>query len=158
MGFNEADGTLGEVFDVISKSDMVVLLISDAAQVGVRAARAAAAAAARRCDVEAALGLALAPRPALDPALRRRSRAAPAPPLQPSDEPAVTLPLLPVVACPTHPPSAVAPPPDPLSVVAPHPPAGQALPPHPGGYEARLHPGPVPRLPAGRDAGGPHRR
>lgn len=34
MGFTEADGTLGEVFDVISKSDMVVLLISDAAQVG----------------------------------------------------------------------------------------------------------------------------
>lgn len=30
----QADGTLGEVFDVISKSDMVVLLISDAAQVG----------------------------------------------------------------------------------------------------------------------------
>ena len=33
MGFTEANGTLGEVFDVISKSDMVVLLISDAAQV-----------------------------------------------------------------------------------------------------------------------------
>ncbi|PSC69959.1 acetohydroxy acid isomeroreductase isoform B [Micractinium conductrix] len=32
VGFTEADGTLGEVFDVISKSDMVVLLISDAAQ------------------------------------------------------------------------------------------------------------------------------
>ena len=29
----QANGTLGEVFDVISKSDMVVLLISDAAQV-----------------------------------------------------------------------------------------------------------------------------
>ena len=34
VGFTEADGTLGEVFDVISKSDMVILLISDAAQVG----------------------------------------------------------------------------------------------------------------------------
>lgn len=33
VGFTEADGTLGEVFDVISKVDMVVLLISDAAQV-----------------------------------------------------------------------------------------------------------------------------
>ena len=33
VGFTEADGTLGEVFDVISKSDMVVMLISDAAQV-----------------------------------------------------------------------------------------------------------------------------
>jgi hypothetical protein len=33
-GFKKADGTLGEVFDVISESDMVVLLISDAAQVG----------------------------------------------------------------------------------------------------------------------------
>ena len=32
QGFNEADGTLGEMYDVISKSDMVVLLISDAAQ------------------------------------------------------------------------------------------------------------------------------
>lgn len=32
VGFSEADGTLGEVFDVISSSDMVVLLISDAAQ------------------------------------------------------------------------------------------------------------------------------
>lgn len=32
VGFTEEDGTLGEVFDVISKSDMVVLLISDAAQ------------------------------------------------------------------------------------------------------------------------------
>lgn len=32
VGFTEADGTLGEVFDVISKSDMVVCLISDAAQ------------------------------------------------------------------------------------------------------------------------------
>ncbi|KAI3428455.1 hypothetical protein D9Q98_007282 [Chlorella vulgaris] len=32
VGFTEADGTLGEVFDVISKVDMVVLLISDAAQ------------------------------------------------------------------------------------------------------------------------------
>jgi len=33
-GFNEADGTLGEVFDVIADSDLVVLLISDAAQAG----------------------------------------------------------------------------------------------------------------------------
>ncbi|WPT17857.1 Ketol-acid reductoisomerase [Picochlorum sp. SENEW3] len=32
VGFTEEDGTLGEVFDVISKSDMVILLISDAAQ------------------------------------------------------------------------------------------------------------------------------
>lgn len=32
VGFTESDGTLGEVFDVISKSDMVILLISDAAQ------------------------------------------------------------------------------------------------------------------------------
>jgi len=32
VGFSEDDGTLGEMFDVISKSDMVVLLISDAAQ------------------------------------------------------------------------------------------------------------------------------
>lgn len=32
VGFTEADGTLGEVFDVIAKSDMVILLISDAAQ------------------------------------------------------------------------------------------------------------------------------
>ena len=32
VGFNEADGTLGEVFDVISKSDLVICLISDAAQ------------------------------------------------------------------------------------------------------------------------------
>ncbi len=33
-GFSKADGTLGEVFDVVANSDMVVLLISDAAQVG----------------------------------------------------------------------------------------------------------------------------
>ena len=32
VGFTEADGTLGEVFDVISKSDLVICLISDAAQ------------------------------------------------------------------------------------------------------------------------------
>ncbi len=31
-GFNEADGTLGELFAVISDSDLVILLISDAAQ------------------------------------------------------------------------------------------------------------------------------
>jgi ketol-acid reductoisomerase len=31
-GFNEADGTLGEMFEVIKKSDLVILLISDAAQ------------------------------------------------------------------------------------------------------------------------------
>ncbi len=31
-GFSEEDGTLGEMYDVISKSDLVVLLISDAAQ------------------------------------------------------------------------------------------------------------------------------
>ncbi|GAB4814450.1 hypothetical protein N2152v2_001496 [Parachlorella kessleri] len=32
VGFTEDNGTLGEVFDVISKSDLVILLISDAAQ------------------------------------------------------------------------------------------------------------------------------
>ena len=31
-GFNEDDGTLGEMFDVIKQSDLVILLISDAAQ------------------------------------------------------------------------------------------------------------------------------
>eukprot|EP01023_Acetabularia_acetabulum_P068350 TRINITY_DN967_c0_g1_i1.p1 TRINITY_DN967_c0_g1~~TRINITY_DN967_c0_g1_i1.p1 ORF type:complete len:565 (+),score=134.93 TRINITY_DN967_c0_g1_i1:121-1815(+) len=31
-GFTKADGTLGEVYDVVSSSDLVVLLISDAAQ------------------------------------------------------------------------------------------------------------------------------
>ncbi|CAG9461024.1 unnamed protein product [Pedinophyceae sp. YPF-701] len=31
-GFNEADGTLGEVFDIIGRSDLCILLISDAAQ------------------------------------------------------------------------------------------------------------------------------
>jgi ketol-acid reductoisomerase len=31
-GFNEDDGTLGEMFEVISSSDLVILLISDAAQ------------------------------------------------------------------------------------------------------------------------------
>src|SRR5919198_6309863 len=30
--FSEDDGTLGEMFDVISRSDLVILLISDAAQ------------------------------------------------------------------------------------------------------------------------------
>lgn len=33
-GFTEQEGTLGEVFDVTSQSDLVILLISDAAQVG----------------------------------------------------------------------------------------------------------------------------
>jgi ketol-acid reductoisomerase len=32
-GFTEDDGTLGEVFDVVSKSDLVILLTSDASQV-----------------------------------------------------------------------------------------------------------------------------
>ena len=32
-GFSRKDGTLGDVFDIISSSDLVVLLISDAAQV-----------------------------------------------------------------------------------------------------------------------------
>jgi ketol-acid reductoisomerase len=32
VGFTESDGTLGEMFDVIKKSDLVILLISDAAQ------------------------------------------------------------------------------------------------------------------------------
>ena len=31
-GFSEEDGTLGEMFDVIKQSDLVILLISDAAQ------------------------------------------------------------------------------------------------------------------------------
>jgi ketol-acid reductoisomerase len=31
-GFSEADGTLGEMFDVVAESDLVILLISDAAQ------------------------------------------------------------------------------------------------------------------------------
>lgn len=33
VGFNEKDNTLGEMFDVIKESDLVILLISDAAQV-----------------------------------------------------------------------------------------------------------------------------
>lgn len=32
-GFSEEDGTLGEVYDIISKSDFIMLLISDASQV-----------------------------------------------------------------------------------------------------------------------------
>ena len=32
-GFNEKDGTLGEVFDMAANSEFVILLISDAAQV-----------------------------------------------------------------------------------------------------------------------------
>jgi ketol-acid reductoisomerase len=32
VGFREADGTLGEMFEVIRESDLVLLLISDAAQ------------------------------------------------------------------------------------------------------------------------------
>jgi len=32
-GFSKAEGTLGETFDVISSSDLILLLISDAAQV-----------------------------------------------------------------------------------------------------------------------------
>lgn len=32
VGFNEGDGTLGEMYDVIKQSDLVMLLISDAAQ------------------------------------------------------------------------------------------------------------------------------
>ena len=31
-GFSEADGTLGEMFEIVAKSDLVILLISDAAQ------------------------------------------------------------------------------------------------------------------------------
>ena len=34
-GFSKADGTLGEMYEVISKSDLVVLLISDAAQAAI---------------------------------------------------------------------------------------------------------------------------
>ena len=33
VGFSKAKGTLGEVLDVVAESDLVVLLISDAAQV-----------------------------------------------------------------------------------------------------------------------------
>ena len=33
VGFTKAKGTLGEVLDVVAESDLVVLLISDAAQV-----------------------------------------------------------------------------------------------------------------------------
>ena len=33
-GFTKENGTLGEVFDVVQSSDLVILLISDAAQVG----------------------------------------------------------------------------------------------------------------------------
>ena len=36
-GFTEEAGTLGEVFDVVSTSELVILLISDAAQVGMGA-------------------------------------------------------------------------------------------------------------------------
>ena len=32
-GFSTVDGSLGEVFDVIAQSDLVIMLISDAAQV-----------------------------------------------------------------------------------------------------------------------------
>ena len=32
VGFKEADGQLGEMYDVVAESDLVVLLISDAAQ------------------------------------------------------------------------------------------------------------------------------
>jgi len=32
VGFSKSDGTLGEVFDVVAESDLVVLLVSDAAQ------------------------------------------------------------------------------------------------------------------------------
>ncbi len=32
VGFSKKDGTLGEVFDVVAESDLVILLISDAAQ------------------------------------------------------------------------------------------------------------------------------
>lgn len=38
-GFRQADGTLGEVFDVIASSDFVILLISDAAQASSSTAR-----------------------------------------------------------------------------------------------------------------------
>lgn len=38
-GFKRSDGTLGDVFDVVSSSDLVVLLISDAAQVRHRGGR-----------------------------------------------------------------------------------------------------------------------
>jgi len=33
-GFTEAEGTLGEVFDIVAQSDLVILLTSDASQVG----------------------------------------------------------------------------------------------------------------------------
>ena len=35
-GFSTVDGTLGEVFDMITKTDFVILLISDAAQVSLQ--------------------------------------------------------------------------------------------------------------------------
>jgi hypothetical protein len=54
-GFSKKDGTLGDVFDVISNSDLVVLLISDAAQV--RRARRGRGRGGRGC-----LGLRAAPR------------------------------------------------------------------------------------------------
>ena len=38
-GFTEASGTLGEVFDVVAQSDLIILLTSDASQVGTMACR-----------------------------------------------------------------------------------------------------------------------
>ena len=38
VGFSKKEGTLGEVFDVVAGSDLVILLISDAAQVNTAAA------------------------------------------------------------------------------------------------------------------------
>ena len=38
-GFTEDAGTLGEVFDVVAQSDLVILLTSDASQVGTAAAK-----------------------------------------------------------------------------------------------------------------------
>jgi ketol-acid reductoisomerase len=47
-GFTEEAGTLGEVFDVIAESDLVILLISDGAQVRPQPARSASALSAAR--------------------------------------------------------------------------------------------------------------
>jgi ketol-acid reductoisomerase len=51
-GFSKDDGTLGDVFDIISSSDLVVLLISDAAQVrgGTGSLRRIARPIRRRCS------------------------------------------------------------------------------------------------------------
>lgn len=49
VGFNEADNTLGEMYETIKESDMVILLISDAAQANLRKEIFAAMKPVRRC-------------------------------------------------------------------------------------------------------------